>query len=79
MREIVRQRGDFLVAEGIGHVSHRRSGAAGPNTRFVVVQSLQQIFLALAGDAGDRLRSRKCIGVARGTAAPDGGLGTLLR
>jgi hypothetical protein len=29
MREIVRQRLDFLIAEGIGDISHRRTGAAG--------------------------------------------------
>ena len=64
MREIMRQRLDFLFAEGIGDIGHRRHGAAGSHARFVVVQRLDQIFLALAGDAGDRLGAGIAIGVA---------------
>src|SRR5260370_30263021 len=37
MREIMRECFDFLVAQGIGDVRHRRSGAAGSNAGFVVV------------------------------------------
>ena len=64
MREIMRQRGDFLVAQGIGDIRHRGPGAAGSHARFVVVQRLDQIFLALAGDAGDGFGAGKRVGVA---------------
>ncbi len=64
MREIMRERVDFLLAQGIGDIGHRRHGAAGAHARFVVVQRLDQIFLALAGDARNRLCSGVAIGVA---------------
>src|SRR5450631_798723 len=51
MRQIVRERVDFLIAEGKGDVRHRRAGAADPLARLVVMQRLDQIFLALAGQA----------------------------
>ena len=64
MREIMRQRGDFFVAEGVGDFRHRRPGAAGSHARFIIVQRLDQVFLALAGEAGNGLGSGKRIGVA---------------
>ena len=64
MRQIMRERLDLFFAQGIGDVGHRRLAAAGPHARFVVVQRLQQIFLALAGDARDRLGAGEVIGVA---------------
>ena len=64
MREIMRERGDFLFAQGVGDVGHRRPGAAGSHARFVVMQRLDQIFLALAGEPRHRLRSRIAVGVA---------------
>ena len=57
MREIMRQRGDLFLAQGIGDVGHRSPRAAGSRARFVVVQRLDQIFLALAGKTGDGLCS----------------------
>jgi len=64
MREVVRQRGDFLFAEGIGDIRHRRPSAAGTHARFVVVQRLHQIFLALTGNTRHRLGSGECVGMA---------------
>ena len=64
MREIMRERLDFLVAEGIGDIRHRRPGAAGSHARFVVVQRLDQIFLALAGEPATAFVPAKRVGVA---------------
>src|SRR5260370_24389823 len=64
MREGMRERGDFLFAEGIGDFRHRGAAAAGSHARFVVVHRLAQIVLALAGDAGHRLGTCECIAVA---------------
>ena len=64
MREIMRQRGDFFVAEGIGDIRHRGAGAAGSYARLVFVQRLDQKFLALAGETGDRLGARERIAMA---------------
>ena len=64
MREIMRQRGDLFVAEGIGDIGHGRAGAAGSHARFVIVQRLDQIFLALPSEPGHRFRARVCIGMA---------------
>jgi transposase, IS30 family len=63
MREVMRQRFDFLVAQRIRDIRHRSAGAAGARAGLVVMQRLDQIFLALAGDAGNGFRSRVCIGV----------------
>ena len=79
MREVMRQRLDFLFAEGIGDIGHRRHGAAGPHARLVVVQRLQQIVLALAGDARHRLGAGIAVGVARRAAPARGGLRALAR
>ena len=43
------------------------------------MQRFEQIFLTLAGDAGDGLGARERIGMAGGAAPPDGGLCALLR
>ena len=64
MREIVRQGFDFLFAQGIGDIRHRRHAAAGSHARLVIMQRLEQVFLALAGNAGDGLGAGKGIGVA---------------
>ena len=64
MREIMRERLDLFLAEGKGDIRHRRHGAAGPHARFVIPQRLHEIFLALAGDAGDPLGAGVAIGVA---------------
>src|SRR3977135_628325 len=64
MREIMRQCFDFLLAQGIGDIRHRRHAAAGSRARLVIMQLLEQIFLALARNAGDGLGAGKCIGVA---------------
>src|SRR5216684_6660355 len=64
MREIMCERGDFLFAQGIGDLRHCRHAATGSHTRLVVAQRLEQVILALAGKAGNRLRSRIRIGVA---------------
>ena len=64
MREIMRKRFDLLLAEGKGDIGHRRHGAAGAYARFVILQRLHEILLALAGDAGDRLGTGIGIGVA---------------
>src|SRR2546421_8897554 len=64
MREIMCERSDFLFAQGIGDLRHRRHAATGSQARLVVAQRLEQVILALASDAGDRLRSRIGIGVA---------------
>src|SRR5258705_4859 len=54
MREVMRERGDLFFAQGIGDLGHRRLAAAGPQACFVVVQRLDQIILALTGDARHR-------------------------
>ena len=64
MREIMRERLDLFLAEGKGDIRHRRHAAAGPHARFVIVQRLDEIFLALAGDAGNRLGAGITIRVA---------------
>ena len=64
MRQIMRERRDLLFAQGIGDIRHRGLAAAGAHAGFVVVQRLEQIFLALAGDAGDRLGAGVAVGVA---------------
>ena len=64
MREIVRQRFDLFFAERKGDIRHRRHGAAGSHACLVIAQRLDEIFLALAGDAGDRLGTGIGIGVA---------------
>ena len=63
MREVMRQRSDFFLAEGIGDIGHRGHAAARSHARFVIMQSLEQIFLALAGNAGDSFGAGKGIGV----------------
>ena len=60
----MRERLDLFLAEGKGHIRHRRHRTAGPHARFVIVQRLHEIFLALAGDAGDRLGAGVGIHVA---------------
>jgi len=55
---------DLFRAEGIGDVGHRRLASARTHARFVIVQRLEQIFLALARDARDRLGAGVSIGVA---------------
>ena len=60
----MRERFDFLVAEGIGDIGHRRTCAAGTDARFIVVQRFHQIFLALAGKACHGLGSGEAVGVA---------------
>src|SRR5258706_10967097 len=77
MREIMRQGFDFLLAQGIGDIRHCRHAAAGSHAGLVVVQRLEQIFLALPRNAGDGFRSGKAIGVTRRTAPSHGSLGTL--
>ena len=64
MRQIMRERFDLFLAERKGHIRHRRHGATGPYARFIIPQRLHEIFLALAGDAGDRLGAGVGIGVA---------------
>ncbi len=64
MREIMRERLDLFLAEGKGDIGHRRHGAAGPHAGFIVAQRLNEIFLALAGDAGNRLGAGVGIHVA---------------
>jgi hypothetical protein len=64
MREIMCERDDFLFAQGIGDLRHRRHAAAGPRARLVVVQRLEQVILALAGEAGNRACARIRIGMA---------------
>jgi hypothetical protein len=64
MREIMRQGVDFLFAQRIGDIRHRRHAAAGSHARLVVMQRLEQVFLALARNAGNGFRSRISIGVA---------------
>ena len=64
MREIMRERVDLFFAERKGDIGHRRLAAAGAHAGLVVVQRLQQIFLALAGDARDRLGAGISVGVA---------------
>ena len=64
MREIVRQRFDLFFAERKGDIRHRRHGATGSYARFVIAQRLDEIFLALACDTGDRLGAGIGIGVA---------------
>ena len=64
MREVMGERGDFLFAQGIGDLRHRRHAATGPHTLFVVAQRPDQVILALPGEAGNRLRFRIAIGVA---------------
>ena len=51
VREIMRERFDFLFAQGVGDVGHDSLAAADTRAGFVVVQRLQQIILALGGDA----------------------------
>ena len=60
----MRERLDLFLAERIGDIRHRRHGAAGPRARLVLAQRLHEIFLALAGDAGDRLGAGVAIGMA---------------
>ena len=60
----MRERFDLFLAEGKGDIGHRRHRTASPHARFVIPQRLHQIFLALAGDAGDRLGARIGICVA---------------
>jgi hypothetical protein len=64
MRQIMCERGDFLFAQGMGDLRRRRHAATGSHARLVVMQRLEQVILALAGEAGNRLRSRIGIGVA---------------
>src|ERR1700676_1727454 len=64
MREIMRERGDFFFAQGIGDLRHRRHAAPRSHARLVVAQRLEQVILALAGETGHRFRSRIGIGVA---------------
>src|SRR5436305_6169988 len=63
MRQVMRKRGDFLLAEGICDIGHRRAGAPGPDARLVVVERLDQIFLALAGEPGNRFGPGIAVGV----------------
>src|SRR5258705_9726897 len=79
MREVMRQRFDLFLAQGVGHIRHRRHGAAGSYARLVVTQSLDEVFLALAGDAGDGLGTGIGIGMAGGAAPADRRLRALRR
>ena len=54
MREIVRERLDLFLAEGVGHIRHCRHRTAGPHARFVIVQRLHEVLLALADRFGVR-------------------------
>ena len=64
MRKIVRERGDFFFAQGIRDVGHCRYATANPQVRLVVMQRLDEVFFALAGETRDRFRSGECITVA---------------
>ena len=79
MREIMGERGDFLFAQRIGDLRHRRPAATGSQARLVVAQRLEQVILALAGEAGNRLGSRIRISVTRCTAPSRGSLCALTR
>src|SRR5689334_1540008 len=79
MRQVMRERGDLLLAEGIGDISHRRLPAADALAGFVVVQRLDEVFLALARDACNGLGAGEGVGVTRCAAPPGGGLLALLR
>src|SRR5439155_24402937 len=79
MREVMRERGDLFFAQGISHVGHRCSAPAGSLARLVVMQRLDQIFLALAGQAANRLGSPIRISVTRCTAPSRGSLCALTR
>src|SRR6516225_3429580 len=71
MREIMSERGDFLLAQRIGDISHRGDAATDPQSRFVIMQRLQKIFLALAGEAGNSLGAGEAVGMAcRAAASP---------
>ena len=60
----MRECGDFLFAQGIGGIRHRRYAAAYSQVGLVVMECLDQVFLALAGEARNRFRSGECIAVA---------------
>ena len=64
MRQIMRNGRDLLVAHVIGDVDHRGDAAADALPRLVVVQRLDQIFLALAGQPRDSLGAGEAIGMA---------------
>ena len=53
MREKMCERGDFLFTQGIGDLRHCRHAATGSHARLVGAQRLEQIILALAGEAGN--------------------------
>src|SRR5438874_12286747 len=64
IREVMRERGDLFFAQGVGDVGHGGAGTADALTRFVVVQRLHEIFLALSGEPRDCLGPGIGIGVA---------------
>ena len=64
MREIMRERGDLLLAQRLRHISHCRLRTTGTHTGFVIMQRLDQIFLALTGEPRHGLGADICIRVA---------------
>ena len=75
----MRERFDFLFAQGVGDVGHDSLAAADTRAGLVAVHRLQQLHLALAGEAGDTLGAGEIDGVTRGAAAPDGSFRAFLR
>ena len=63
MRQIMRQCFDLFLVQRIGDIGHRRHAAARAHAGFVIVQRLNQILLALAGDARNRFGPRIGIGM----------------
>ena len=63
MREIMGERGDLLLAQGIGDVGHDGLGADALAV-LEIMQRLDEIFLALAGETRDGLGAGEAVGMA---------------
>src|SRR6188472_3971585 len=61
--KIVRDGGDFLIAHVIGDIGHRGAAAADALAALVIVQRLDEIFLALAREPRHSLGAGEAIGM----------------